>query len=177
MNEQGDSHAVTGIRAAGPSDFARILALNEESVHFLAPMDLERLTRLHEESAYHRVFDAGNGAEAFLIALREGASYDSVNYRWFAARYERFLYIDRIVVSKSLQGKGIGTLLYADLFACAAATGINPVTCEFDVDPPNEPSRRFHQQLGFAQVGLQRAGTQAKLVSLQAAWLDAAPRP
>jgi predicted GNAT superfamily acetyltransferase len=175
MSKVGEASSDARIRPAVPADFARILALNEESVHFLAPMDLERLKLLHGESAYHRVFDAGNGAEAFLIALREGAAYDSVNYRWFAGRYERFLYIDRIVVSGSLRGKGVGTLLYGDLFAYAAGTGISPVTCEFDVDPPNEPSRRFHSSFGFSEVGTQRAGAQGKLVSLQAARLDAAP--
>jgi predicted GNAT superfamily acetyltransferase len=150
----------------------QILALNEDSVHFLAPMNLTRLQMLHDQSSYHRVFDTGNGVEAFLLAMREGASYDSANYRWFAERYARFLYIDRVVVSKSARGKGYGTLLYQDLFAYAASTCINPVTCEFDVDPPNEPSQRFHQGFGFTEVGSQRVGAESKLVSLQAVWLD-----
>lgn len=161
------------IRQADPADFARILALNEESVHFLAPLSLDRLQMLHDQSAYHRVIDTSGGVEAFLLALREGASYDSVNYRWFAERYGQFLYIDRIVVSRSAQGRGFGTSLYEDLFAYAARTGISPVTCEFDVEPPNEPSRRFHRAFGFTEVGSQHVGAQGKLVSLQAAWPSA----
>ncbi len=160
------------IRQAIPTDFAQILALNEESVHFLAPMNLDRLQLLHGQSAYHRVVDTGNGVEAFLLALREGASYDSVNYGWFVEHCGRFLYIDRVVVSKSARGRGFGTLLYEDLFAYAASTDISPVTCEFDVDPPNEPSRRFHKGFGFTEVGAQHVGPQRKLVSLQAAWPD-----
>jgi uncharacterized protein len=170
MMSRGTASNDMRIRPANPADFAQILALNEESVHFLAPMDIARLQMLHDQSSYHRVFDTGNGVEAFLLAMREGASYDSVNYRWFAERYTRFLYIDRVVVSRSARGKGCGTLLYEDLFAHAASTGISPVTCEFDVDPPNEPSRRFHQGFGFTEVGTQRAGADSKLVSLQAAW-------
>jgi predicted GNAT superfamily acetyltransferase len=156
------------VRQAVPADFARILALNEESVHFLSPLSPERLEMLHGESAYHRVVDLNNNVEAFLLALREGASYSSANYLWFKAQFPRFLYIDRVVVSNSARGLGLGKLLYRDLFAHAASTGISPITCEYDIDPPNEPSRRFHQEFGFAEVGSQLAG--GKQVSLQAVW-------
>jgi predicted GNAT superfamily acetyltransferase len=112
------------IRNALPVDFTRILALNGESVHFLSPMSLARLNELHGESAYHRVVDTNDGVCAFLLALREGASYDSANYLWFQERYS-----------------------------------------------PNEPSQRFHQAFGFAEVGSHHVGAAAKRVSLQAAWL------
>ena len=105
------------------------------------------------------------------LALREGASYDSANYLWFQERYLRFLYVDRVVVSHSAQGRGLGKLLYEDLFKYAQSAGIGLITCEFDVDPPNEPSQRFHQAFGFAEVGSHHVGAAAKRVSLQAAWL------
>ena len=146
-------------------------------MHFLAPMDADRLAFIHDQTAYHRVVETEQGVEAFLLALREGASYDSVNYRWFVERYGRFLYIDRVVVSKPARGKGLGRLLYEDLFAFAASTGISPVTCEFDVDPPNEPSRGFHREFGFVEVGSQRVGAERKLVSLQAAWPESGFTP
>ncbi len=41
------------------------------------------------------------------------ASYDSVNYRWFAERYERFLYVDRVVVAAAQHGRGFGLAQYA----------------------------------------------------------------
>jgi predicted GNAT superfamily acetyltransferase len=48
---------------------------------------------------------------AFLLAFREGAGYDSVNYRWFAQRYERFLYVDRVVVAPAARGQGAASQL------------------------------------------------------------------
>jgi uncharacterized protein len=159
------------VRDARPADFPRIAALNEESVHFLSPLSLERLQKLHGLSAYHKVVDTANGIGAFLLAFREGASYDSVNYLWFEQHFARFLYIDRIVVSMTARGQGLGKLLYEDLFRYAEGIGIRPITCEFDVDPPNEPSRRFHQAFGFTEVGSQHVGSASKRVSLQAARL------
>jgi uncharacterized protein len=156
------------VRDARQSDFPQVLVLNEESVQFLSSLTAERLARLDAETAYHRVYEAEGRVIAFLMAFREGATYDSPNYRWFAARYTNFLYIDRVVVSTAMQGRGIGRLLYADLFAYAKGSGADLVTCEFDVDPPNLPSRRFHEVFGFKEVGSQTVGAANKRVSLQA---------
>ena len=155
------------LRDATPADLPRVLALNEESVRFLSPLDTARLGQLHAASGYHRVIEEGGRVVAFLLALREGAGYDSVNYRWFAARYARFLYIDRVVVDAACQGRGLGARLYDDLFDFARATGAECVTCEFDVDPPNEASRRFHARYGFEEVGMQAVAGGKKTVSLQ----------
>jgi predicted GNAT superfamily acetyltransferase len=158
------------IRDADPAHFEQILAMNEEFVRFLSPMNAQRLKLLHDEAAYHRVVETNNGICAFLLAFREGASYDSVNYLWFEAHFPRFLYIDRVVVSKTAQGRGIGKLLYDDLIAYAAGAGISPITCEFDVDPPNPQSQRFHEAFGFREVGSHHVGAASKRVSLQALW-------
>jgi len=156
------------VRAAGPDDFDAILRMNQESVHFLSPMDRDRLTALHQMAAYHGVIDAGDGrACAFLLAMREGCDYDSANYQWFAARYARFLYIDRVVIAGDQQGRGLGRQLYADLLSFARANGVESVACEFDTDPPNEPSRRFHMSHGFCEVGTHRVGASHKQVAMQ----------
>jgi predicted GNAT superfamily acetyltransferase len=106
---------------------------------------------------------------AFLLAFCEGADYDSPNYLWFAQRYPRFLYVDRIVVATSQQGRGLGALLYRDLFAFARRHEVGTVACEFDVEPPNEASRRFHAGFGFDEVGTQWVAGGRKQVSLQVA--------
>jgi predicted GNAT superfamily acetyltransferase len=157
------------IRDAQPSDFGAILQLNAGSEHFLSPLDEAKLARLHGAAALHWVVEDAGVAQAFLLALREGVDYDSVNYRWFAARYPSFLYIDRVVVAPGLRGKGWGRQLYTDLFVHARLAGIRNVVCEFDLEPPNPASQRFHQAFGFTEVGRQRAGPAHKLVSLQRA--------
>lgn len=151
------------IRDTRPADFAAILALNAESVHFLSPLDATRLIALDQIAAHHRIIEIDGTVVAFLLAFREGTTYDSPNYRWFAARYSEFLYIDRVVVAGAQQGRGHGTRLYEDLFACARAARI---VCEFDLDPPNPASARFHAQHGFREVGRQWLGGK-KQVSLQ----------
>lgn len=163
------------IRPATPSDFPAVLALNAESVHFLSPMNDERLAMLADEAEAHWVVAHAGRVCAFLIAFREDATYDSVNYRWFCLNYPKFLYIDRVVVSSETQGRGFGAALYKAVFARAQSSAVPVVTCEFDIDPPNPISANFHAKYRFSEVGRQivangTSGTKGtKTVSLQAA--------
>jgi predicted GNAT superfamily acetyltransferase len=161
------------IRDARPEDFPAILRLNLESEAFLSPLPLPRLQALHAQAWYHRVAGIEGSVAAFLLALRPGADYDSPNYRWFAERYPEFAYIDRIVVGAASRKAGLANLLYRDLFQRAADAGIRSITCEFDIEPPNEASRRFHERLGFVEVGSQRVGGGRKTVALCELRLDA----
>jgi len=161
------------LRRASSSDFSAVLALNEESVRFLSPLAPERLVALDREAELHVVMEEAGAVVAFLLALREGATYDSINYQWFAGRYRKFLYVDRVVVSQSRQGGGAGRLLYDHAFAHARATSVPVVTCEYDVDPPNPGSERFHTRFGFREVGRQVVAGGKKSVSLQAAMVPA----
>jgi predicted GNAT superfamily acetyltransferase len=156
------------IRPANPADFPAILALNAALVHFLSPLDEAHLRMLHAQAAYHRVVETAGVVAAFLLAFREGADYDSPNYRWFSQNYSEFLYIDRVVVDPAQQGHGLGALFYDDLFAFAHAANVATVTCEFDLDPPNPGSQKFHARFGFREVGTQWIAGGKKRVSLQA---------
>ena len=155
------------IRDATADDFAAILALNAESERFLSPLAAARLQHLHAQAAYHRVVELDAAVVAFLLAFREDAEYDSPNFRWFVRQFPQFLYIDRVVVATAAQGRGLGARLYDDIIAFAAARGVTPLTCEFDLDPPNPASERFHGRYGFREVGRQRLAN-GKQVSLQA---------
>jgi hypothetical protein len=155
------------IRDCAPADYPTLLALNDESVHFLSPLTDERLAMLHAASWYCRALAEGPQVLGFLLALQQGSTYDSPNYRWFAGRYPEFLYIDRIVVDAKARGQHVARRLYEDLFARARAHGFKRIACEFDTDPPNEASRRFHERFGFREVGSQRVAGGKKAVSLQ----------
>jgi predicted GNAT superfamily acetyltransferase len=156
------------LRDATPADFAAVLALNAESVHFLSPLDSARLVTLHREAALHWVGCLDAEVVAFLLAFREGAAYDSENYRWFAARYAQFLYVDRVVVGAAHQGRGFGARLYEELLSFARANRVPAVVCEYDLDPPNATSQRFHAKFGFREVGTQLVAGERKRVSMQA---------
>ena len=76
------------IRDIAPGDEAAVLALNLESEAVLSPMDAARYAHLFAQATYARVVEGNDGVAAFLLAFREGADYDSPNYRFFAARYD-----------------------------------------------------------------------------------------
>ena len=157
----------TILRAAREADHARILELNLESEEMLSPLDAARLRQLDAQAAYHRVVCEDDDIVAFLLAFCEGAAYDSPNYLWFAQRYPRFIYIDRVCVARMHQGRGLGAQLYRDLFGFAREHGFDTVACEFYTQPPNEASRRFHAGFGFREVGTQWVAEGRKQVSLQ----------
>lgn len=157
------------LRDARPADFAAVVALNASEVSHTSAMDEARLRQLHGYACYHKVVEIDGVVAAFLLAMREGCGYVNANFEWFAARYPSFLYVDRIVVGASHQGLRLGTLLYRDLFEFARTQGIPLVACEYNLVPPNEPSRIFHDKFGFQEVGSQWLEGGAKQVSLQVA--------
>lgn len=155
------------IRNATEGDFSRVVSLNEEWVHHTSPLDVAGLAALHDQASYHRVVCCEGDVAAFALALREGAEYDSPNYRWFSERGGTFLYIDRIVVSTAHQGRGLGNALYDDLIEAARAAGVRRIVCEVDIEPLNAPSIAFHDRRGFDEVGTQWVKGGAKRVSLR----------
>ena len=90
---------------------------------------------------------------AFLLAFEQDDNYDGSHFLWFRKRFDRFLYVDRIVVSDRHRRLGLGRLLYADLFGRAEQLGHARITCEVNSRPPNPTSDKFHAALGFHEVG------------------------
>ena len=132
-------------------------------------MDLARLAELNDLSCYHKVASVGDVVSAFLLAMRNGSAYKNENFEWFAGKYARFIYDDRVVVSSASRGRGLASLLYEDLFDYARSNGIPLITCEYNIVPPNEPSRLFHNKFGFKERGTQWVADGSKRVSLQVA--------
>ena len=157
------------IRDAGADDASAILALNDVAVQHTSAMDALRLQELQTMANCNWVIAVDGVVAGFLLAMRERAGYANPNYDFFAARYPVFLYIDRIVIAPEHAGLKLGTRLYEALFAHARAQGVPVLTCEYNIEPPNEPSRRFHDRFGFAEIGTQTLDGGKKRVSLQAA--------
>ena len=94
-------------------------------------------------------------------------NYFSENYRWFAARYEEFVYVDRVVVAEERRGSGVGRAFYEDIIEFSFSRA--PVLlCEVNVKPRNDRSLRFHERFGFAEVGQLDTEGGSKRVSLLA---------
>ncbi len=148
------------------SDEADILGLNAESVNVLSPMDGPRFAALRSMCCLLRVAEIDGKAVGFLMGFSDGAAYDSPNYRWFASRLKRFLYIDRVVVSRKHRGAGLGRRFYTAAERWAAEQGLFWLAAEVDLRPPNSASLKFHERLAFVEVGRQVVDSN-KLVSLR----------
>jgi hypothetical protein len=148
-------------------DAEAVLRLNAESVAVLSPMGTDRLRLLAGMAHLHLVAVDPTGVIGFLMAFVDGSSYDSVNYRWFASRFRRFLYLDRMVVATSLRGCGVGHAFHVAAEQHAVATGLAWLVGEIDLDPPNPVSLSYHERLGFVEVGRQ-ALPGGKVVSMRA---------
>lgn len=158
------------VRPAAEADYPFILRVNEENVEVLSPMDEAKLRKFAGFSELLHVVELDGELAAFLIALREGVgAYDSENYLWFGKTYEKFLYIDRVVIDAPYRGMGIGRRLYEEVFARARETGVPFVTAEIDTIPYNEASLNFHKVMGFREVGVQFVRNNSVKVSLQEA--------
>ncbi|MGA7966893.1 MAG: GNAT family N-acetyltransferase [Gammaproteobacteria bacterium] len=157
------------IRTIREGDLEAILGMNAAAVQQTSHLDRGELQSLVRMADYGRVMTVDGEVAAFLIALREGAPYESANYQWFAARFPRFLYVDRIVVGARFRKRGIGSRMYRDLFEFARGQAVGMIACEYNLVPPNPASRAFHDSFGFRECGTQWVVDGTKQVSLQSA--------
>lgn len=144
------------IRSLHPDDLDVLAALNDAAVPAVNPLGRAGLAAHAPRCAVALVADDGAGPLGLLLALAPGADYASENYRWFSRHRPGSLYVDRVVVAPPAHGRGIGRALYAATAGHAVELGLDEVTCEVNLDPPNPASLAFHRRLGFDQVGTQR---------------------
>ncbi len=133
-----------------PGRLDGVLALNNAHAAELSLLDRDRLAGLVRQALW--AAQVGD-ADGFLLLLDETAAYDSPNFRWFKERYERFAYVDRVVVAPRARGRGLARQLYDGAFAAAGAAGQRMVAAEVNRIPPNPASDAFHAALGFREVG------------------------
>ncbi|MGA3286114.1 MAG: GNAT family N-acetyltransferase [Bacteroidota bacterium] len=155
------------IRDITVSDFNEVLEINERSVNYLSPLELERLEELLGQSKYSKVIEQDKQIAAFIIAFDQSSKYSSPNFLWFKERYKSFLYIDRIVVHENYRRMGLADNLYSDIFRFAKNMNYECITCEIDSRPPNVGSMKFHDKYEFIEVGTQWLYNGEKQVSLR----------
>lgn len=158
------------VRPLESADLPAVLAMNNAAAPAVPTMGAEEFSELVAIASLAVVAEASPGAPAgFLLAVDPGVDYGSENYRWFAARGDSFVYVDRIVVADGARGGGIGRALYAAAFDRAREFGRAEVTCEVNVRPENPESLAFHARLGFEKLGEQETKGGAYRVALLAA--------
>ncbi len=155
------------IRPFEPDDLANVLALNNASVPDVNELSEDEVLRLAGLSDVALVAEVDGGFAGFCWVMGPGLPYESLNYVWFSERYTEFVYLDRIAVHPHFRRYGVGSAFYSELARRFAGT--RPVMlCEVNLRPRNETSLRFHERVGFREVGQQDTDGGAKTVSLLA---------
>jgi predicted GNAT superfamily acetyltransferase len=135
---------------ASPTLARSLRALNNAHATELSRLEADRLRQL-VGAAFLAARIGAN--EAFLLAFDQDAAYDSPNFLWFRDRFDRFVYVDRIVVAPQARGRGHARRLYGELTARARAAAQPRIVCEVNAVPPNPASDAFHAAFGFEPVG------------------------
>ena len=138
------------IGTINPNHHARILANNEQYVHWLAPLDMSELEELIASSPYTRQIGGGDGV---LIGFRSDSPQQSIYLTWLRDKFDAFVYIDRVIIGETAQGQGYGRALYEDFEAYAREHGFTRMVCEVNTIPDNPGSHKFHHQMGFTSCG------------------------
>ncbi len=151
------------------SDIDAALELNNLNSPAVGVIDREQLQFLYDHSLYSFAIGADT-LHAFCITFAPGAPYTSVNYQWFSNKYTNFVYLDRIVVSEIMRNQTLGEKLYLAVEQRMIKDRCAPIlTCEVNLNPPNHGSIRFHNRIGFHEVGQQESkpGLTVSLLSKQ----------
>jgi uncharacterized protein len=152
------------IRDLTAADLLAIHAINEAGTPGVASESPEQLAAITGASCIALVAEVNGVVAGFCQVLPPGAAYSSLNYAWFSARYDDFVYLDRVAVAPEHRGLGAGSRLYEEV---ERRTGASWFTLEVNLRPRNDGSLRFHARKGFLEVGQQETDYGA-LVSLMA---------
>jgi predicted GNAT superfamily acetyltransferase len=145
------------IRPYKSSDLPALYAINQQSVPGVGHEDrAEGLARWIDISTCLVAVDQDDEPLGFITLIAPGTlAYESQNLRWFETwledRNTSLIYVDRIALAETARGQNIGEQLYNAAFA--AFSGTDQIGCEVNTAPDNPGSHRFHQRLGFKQVG------------------------
>ena len=163
-----DSARLMTIRFATEGDLDEVLFHNNAAVPAVNELTRADLDWFLREAHSFLVIDAPDGSIAgFVIGLAgPGLEYESLNYAWFNARYDVFIYVDRIVVAAQGRGLGVGTRLYDEFAQRGRADDHRVMLAEVNIRPRNEVSLAFHEARGFTSVGEQDTEGGTKRVTM-----------
>lgn len=166
---------MNSIRVVQTGDLDEILELNNAAVPAVSRIERSDLDWFAEVAHSFLVKPtADDTVGGYLIGLHgPGVGYSSANYEWFSRRYDRFIYVDRIVIAAGNRGRGIGQALYHEFSARGRADGHDMMLAEVNVRPRNEASLKFHDLYGFAPVGEQDTDGGTKRVVMLEKRIDA----
>ena len=155
------------VRNIVSTDVTRVLEINNANTPGVSELTLSELEMDLSNSLHALAIDNEHGEVcAFCITFDLDAHDAGANHRWFADRYESFVYLDRIAIDSNQQNRGLGALLYQSVeHHMLNSAEHSLLCCEVNIEPPNPGSLRFHQRIGFTEVG-RHSPQQGYVVSL-----------
>ena len=137
------------------ADLARVLEINNANTPGVSELTFAELELDLHSSLHALAIDNELGEVcAFCITFDPDALDAGDNHRWFVERYKSFVYLDRIAIDSNHQNRGLGALLYQSVEQHMLKSAEHSLLCcEVNLEPPNPGSLRFHQRIGFTEVG------------------------
>lgn len=124
--------------------------MNQQSeVLALPTLDFSELVQSCDFVAERRENDSLQG---FMLGISAGKGADNFGYQWFLARFDDFLFVDRVVVDQDFHRTGVATSLYDDALHWCRQHGIARIVCQIHDRPPNPAARALHLALGFQEI-------------------------
>ena len=156
------------VRGIEIADLPRVFEINNANTPGVSELTFTELETDLENSLHALAIDNEWGEVcAFCITFDPGAPDAGDNHRWFAERYKSFVYLDRIAIDSNHQNRGLGALLYQSVEQHMQNSAEHSLLCcEVNLEPPNPGSLRFHQRIGFAEVGQRGDGKAYQVVLL-----------
>lgn len=159
------------IRPFHPADLDHIHAINQNAVPLVGTTTQQELFAIANQACIALVAHPPGDVHdpvGFCLVLAPTADYASENFAWFRERYDDFIYLDRVAIVEKYKRQGLGRSLYNKVEASASecTPWAKRLTLEVNIEPRNEASLAFHEQLGFAIVGERdtRYGTRVALM-------------
>ena len=142
-------------------DLPRVLDINNANTPGVSELTMAELQTDLKNSLHALAIDNEHGKVcAFCITFAQDASDAGDNHRWFAERYESFVYLDRIAIDSDYRNRGLGVQLYQSVENMMLQSSEHSMLCcEVNLKPPNPGSLRFHHRIGFTEVGQQSFDT------------------
>ena len=161
------SNSQPTVRNIEIADLARVLEINNANKPGVSELTLSELETDFKNCLHALAIDNEHGEVcAFCITFAPDAPDAGTNHRWFADRFESFVYLDRIAIDSAHQNLGLGALLYQAVEQRMFDSAKHSLLCcEVNLEPPNPGSLRFHKRIGFTEVG-QHSPQQGYVVSL-----------
>ena len=146
------------VRRFRRSDLPTLHAANQASVPGVSEETIKDLEKWIDLSTCFVATDGANQPLGFLTLIAPGTrAYPSDNLRWFESYSDEtgksVIYVDRIAFLPEARSRRLGEALYNAAFVYFAT--LDEIGCEVNTLPPNPGSHRFHQRLGFQQIGEQ----------------------